>query len=87
MFVCREHRLPTAVPVFNQVVGHVDAGKSTIMGHILHTLGLVSKKVMHKYEKEARESGKSTFHFAWVLDEQEEERARGVTIDVGVEGL
>lgn len=39
---------------------------------------------MHKYEKEARESGKSTFHFAWVLDEQEEERARGVTIDVGV---
>jgi len=66
------------------VVGHVDAGKSTIMGHLLYTLGLVSKKTMHKYEKEARESGKSTFHFAWVLDEQEEERARGVTIDVGV---
>eukprot|EP01012_Entosiphon_sulcatum_P046046 TRINITY_DN6167_c0_g1_i1.p1 TRINITY_DN6167_c0_g1~~TRINITY_DN6167_c0_g1_i1.p1 ORF type:complete len:479 (-),score=127.90 TRINITY_DN6167_c0_g1_i1:132-1568(-) len=66
------------------VCGHVDAGKSTIMGHILVALELVSKKVMHKYEKESREKGKASFHFAWVLDEQEEERERGITMDVGV---
>ncbi len=29
--------------------GHVDAGKSTLMGHLLYLLGDVSKKTMHKY--------------------------------------
>lgn len=29
--------------------GHVDAGKSTLMGHLLYRLGDVSKKSMHKY--------------------------------------
>lgn len=28
--------------------GHVDAGKSTLMGHLLFLLGNVSKKSMHK---------------------------------------
>jgi elongation factor 1 alpha-like protein len=31
------------------VIGHVDAGKSTLMGHLLHLLGNVSQKSMHKY--------------------------------------
>ncbi|RDD46171.1 HBS1-like protein [Trichoplax sp. H2] len=31
------------------VVGHVDAGKSTLMGHLLLLLGQVDKKTMHKY--------------------------------------
>jgi elongation factor 1 alpha-like protein len=38
---------------------------------------------MHKYEKMSEEYGKGSFKFAWVLDEGEEERMRGVTIDVG----
>ncbi|ESN98448.1 hypothetical protein HELRODRAFT_101631 [Helobdella robusta] len=64
------------------VIGHVDAGKSTLMGHVLYQLGFVSKKVMHKYEQEARKIGKGSFAYAWVLDETEEERSRGVTMDV-----
>jgi len=66
------------------VIGHVDAGKSTIMGHLLYINGVVSQKTMHKYEKEAKNIGKSSFSFAWVLDESEEERNRGVTMDVGI---
>ena len=54
--------------------GHVDAGKSTLMGHLLYQLGSVNKKVMHKYEQESRKLGKSSFAYAWVLDETEEER-------------
>ncbi|KAG7391773.1 HBS1-like protein [Phytophthora boehmeriae] len=65
------------------VIGHVDAGKSTITGHLLYKLGYVSKKLMHKYEKESREAGKSSFAYAWVMDADEEERSRGVTMDVG----
>jgi elongation factor 1 alpha-like protein len=30
------------------VIGHVDAGKSTIMGHLLYKLGVVNQKTMHK---------------------------------------
>jgi GTPase len=30
------------------VLGHVDAGKSTLMGHLLHLCGLVNKRQMHK---------------------------------------
>ena len=57
------------------------------MGHLLFLQGRVSKKIMHKYEKESREMGKSSFHFAWVLDETDEERTRGVTTDVAVNCL
>ena len=28
--------------------------------------------------------GKGSFKFAWVMDEREEERARGITIDIGM---
>lgn len=54
------------------------------MGHLLYLQGRVSKRLMHKYEKESKEQGKASFHFAWALDETEEERSRGVTIDVAV---
>ena len=30
-------------------VGHVDAGKSTLMGHVLYLLGSVNQRAMHKY--------------------------------------
>merc|ERR550519_2933671 len=65
------------------VVGHVDSGKSTLMGHLLFKLGNVSQKVMHKHEQESRKVGKQSFMYAWVLDETDEERERGITMDVG----
>ncbi|XP_066919591.1 HBS1-like protein [Clytia hemisphaerica] len=66
------------------VIGHVDAGKSTLMGHLLFNLGNVSKRAMHKNEMESKKSGKGSFAFAWVLDETEEERTRGITMDVAM---
>ncbi|KAF2895790.1 hypothetical protein ILUMI_10392 [Ignelater luminosus] len=65
------------------VIGHVDAGKSTLMGHLLCSLGQVNQKTMHKYEQESRKLGKQSFMYAWVLDETGEERNRGITMDVG----
>ncbi|XP_043312703.1 HBS1-like protein isoform X1 [Cervus canadensis] len=66
------------------VIGHVDAGKSTLMGHLLYLLGDVNKRTMHKYEQESKKAGKASFAYAWVLDETGEERERGVTMDVGM---
>lgn len=56
------------------VIGHVDAGKSTLMGHLLYQLGQVPKKAMHKFEQESKKLGKQSFMYAWVLDETGEER-------------
>ncbi|KAL8186544.1 UNVERIFIED_CONTAM: HBS1-like protein [Gekko kuhli] len=66
------------------VIGHVDAGKSTLMGHLLYLLGNINKRTMHKYEQESKKAGKASFAYAWVLDETGEERERGVTMDVGM---
>ncbi|XP_063487360.1 HBS1-like protein isoform X5 [Symphalangus syndactylus] len=66
------------------VIGHVDAGKSTLMGHMLYLLGNINKRTMHKYEQESKKAGKASFAYAWVLDETGEERERGVTMDVGM---
>lgn len=60
------------------VVGHVDAGKSTLMGHVLYATGRVDERTMHKYERDSQKAGKGSFAFAWVLDETGEERERYV---------
>ncbi|GLT85152.1 hypothetical protein SLE2022_033490 [Rubroshorea leprosula] len=66
------------------IVGHVDSGKSTLSGRLLHLLGRISQKEMHKYEKEAKLQGKGSFAYAWALDESPEERERGITMTVAV---
>ena len=58
------------------VIGHVDAGKSTLMGHMLYKLGYVNQKTIQKFEHEARKIGKQSFVYAWVVDEVDEERYR-----------
>ncbi|KAJ1338329.1 elongation factor 1 alpha-like protein [Microdochium nivale] len=64
------------------VVGHVDAGKSTLMGRLLLDLDVVDQRTIDRYRKEAEAMGKSSFALAWVLDQRTEERTRGVTIDI-----
>ena len=64
------------------VVGHVDAGKSTLMGRLLLDLKEVDDRTIDRYRKEAASMGKSSFALAWVLDQGSEERSRGVTIDI-----
>ncbi|KAK9822587.1 hypothetical protein WJX74_007878 [Apatococcus lobatus] len=66
------------------ILGHVDAGKSTLMGRLLHDLGLVDQKQVHRSKQAAAQAGKGSFAWAWLLDERPEERARGVTVDVAV---
>jgi elongation factor 1-alpha len=63
-------------------VGHVDAGKSTIVGRLLFDSGVVSEQEMKKLKEEAEKHGKVGFEFAYVMDKIKEERERGVTIDL-----
>lgn len=64
------------------VIGRVDAGKSTTMGHLLYLTGNVDKRVVDKYARDSKTAGKNSFQYAWVLDQDGEERHRGVTIDI-----
>ena len=64
------------------VVGHVDHGKSTTMGHFLTKLGAVDQRILQQYEEEAKRLGKESFKYAWILDRIKEERERGLTIDL-----
>jgi len=66
------------------VVGHVDAGKSTTTGHLIYKCGGIDKRTIEKFEKEAKEMGKSSFKYAWVLDKLKAERERGITIDIAL---
>ena len=63
-------------------IGHVDHGKSTLVGRLLFEHGEVPAHIIEQYRKEATEKGKATFEFAWVMDRLKEERERGVTIDL-----
>ena len=63
-------------------IGHVDHGKSTLVGRLLWDTGNVSEEEMRKIKDIAKEYKKETFEFAFVMDQLKEERQRGVTIDV-----
>jgi len=64
------------------VIGHVDHGKSTLVGRLLFETGAVPAHIVEQYKKEAEAKGKATFEFAWVMDSLKEERERGLTIDI-----
>jgi len=64
------------------VIGHVDAGKSTLMGRLLFDYGIVDAKTVNKLVKESEKIGKGSFALAWIMDQTEEERSHGVTVDI-----
>ena len=66
------------------VIGHVDSGKSTSTGHLIYKCGGIDERTIAKFEKEAAETGKASFKYAWVLDKLKAERERGITIDIAL---
>jgi elongation factor 1-alpha len=66
------------------VIGHVDSGKSTSTGHLIYKCGGIDERTIEKFEKEAKQLGKESFKYAWVLDKLKAERERGITIDIAL---
>eukprot|EP00898_Chlorokybus_atmophyticus_P003799 jgi/Chlat1/441/Chrsp103S01013 len=64
-------------------IGHVDAGKSTIGGQILFLCGMVDDRTIQKYEREAKEKNRDSWYMAYIMDTNEEERSKGITVEVG----
>jgi len=64
------------------IIGHVDHGKSTLVGRIMLDTGQFPEHMIQKFKEEAKAKGKESFALAWVFDQLKEERERGLTIDV-----
>lgn len=62
------------------VVGHVDHGKSTLIGRLLFDTDSLPKGAIEKVKRISKEKGKE-FEYAYLLDAFEEEQKQGITID------
>ncbi len=64
------------------IIGHIDNGKSTLMGHLLIKAGAVSEREAREMESLAKDLERESWKFAYFFDRLQEERKRGITIDL-----
>jgi sulfate adenylyltransferase large subunit len=62
------------------IVGHVDHGKSTLIGRLLYDTDSLPPDKIEEIQKTSKDLGRET-EFAYLLDHLEEERQQGVTIE------
>ena len=62
------------------IVGHVDHGKSTLIGRLLYDTNSLPADKIEEIKKVSQQLGRDT-EFAYLLDHLEEERLQGITID------
>ena len=74
--------MPAKPHINLMTAGHVDSGKSTLIGRLLFDTGAIREDEMRKLKELAKELKKETFEFAFVMDKLKEERQRGLTIDI-----
>jgi bifunctional enzyme CysN/CysC len=70
-----------ARPLRIVVVGHVDHGKSTLVGRLLHDTGALPEGKMRQVEANCKSRG-MPFEWAFVTDALQIERDQGITVDV-----
>lgn len=63
------------------VVGHVDHGKSTVIGRLLYDTKALPEGAIDRVKRISKEKGKP-FEYAYLLDAFEEEQKQGITIDI-----
>uniref|UniRef100_A0A3B5KV03 G1 to S phase transition 1 n=1 Tax=Xiphophorus couchianus TaxID=32473 RepID=A0A3B5KV03_9TELE len=62
-------------------IGHVGAYVSSLL--LQYLTGMVDKRTLEKYEREAKEKNRETWYLSWALDTNQEERDKGKTVEVG----
>ncbi|GMR04361.1 MAG: GTP-binding protein [Thermodesulfobacteriota bacterium] len=63
------------------ITGHVDHGKSTLIGRLFYDTGCLPPDKVAEIERISKEHGKE-MEFAFLMDHLEEERDQGITIDI-----
>jgi translation elongation factor EF-1alpha len=62
------------------LLGNVDSGKSTLAGRLLIETNTIDENEINKVQREAEKNGKGSFWIAYLLDTDENERERGITL-------
>ena len=62
------------------IVGHVDHGKSTVVGRLLADTGALPQGKLESVRRECERTGKP-FEYAFLLDALSDEQDQGITID------
>ena len=63
------------------IVGHVDHGKSTVIGRLLADTGTLPKGKLESVKDNCRKNSKP-FEYAFLLDALKDEQSQGITIDM-----
>ncbi|MBI1912753.1 MAG: GTP-binding protein [Deltaproteobacteria bacterium] len=63
------------------IVGHVDHGKSTLVGRLFYDTGSLPPEKLEEIKRTSEALGKE-LEFAYIMDNLEEEREKGITIDI-----
>ena len=63
-------------------IGHVDAGKSTLIGQILVQMKMVSSSVIDSYKKISKDNKKESWYLSYLMDTEDVERERGKTFEM-----
>ncbi|MHA1785117.1 MAG: translation elongation factor EF-1 subunit alpha [Candidatus Helarchaeota archaeon] len=64
------------------IIGHIDHGKSTTMGHLLVVTGGITDRELRQMEELSSKLERASWKYAFVFDRLKEERERGITIDL-----
>ena len=74
MVAVDETRQPSSLVL----IGHVDAGKSTISGNIMFSTGVVDQRTIEKYKQEARKRIESLggLPMLWMIAKRKRKRVR-----------
>ena len=62
------------------IVGHIDHGKSTLIGRLLYDTNSLPDDKMKEIKKVCEELGR-TIEFAYIIDNLQEEREQQLTLD------
>lgn len=62
----------------------LDLDKSTTTDHLIYKCGGINQRIIKKFEKEAAEMEKSSFKYAWILDELKAKCEYGTNTDISL---
>ena len=72
---------PAGIPMMSiVVVGHVDHGKSTVVGRLLADTGVLPQGKLEQVKQSCERNGRP-FEYAYLIDALKDERSQGITID------
>lgn len=69
------------------IAGHVDHGKSTLVGQLFYALGRIPERTMERFRRQAEAVGKGSFYLAFFTDRSLAERERGISVETAYVGL